>query len=66
MTTEQQEGKTPAEKAEMIQLKLCNELGALAIDRTSKEIFQKVEKDERKSNEIPLMEESSLSTASLV
>jgi 1-acyl-sn-glycerol-3-phosphate acyltransferase len=41
ITTEMQEGKSIPEVAEMCQLEVANSLGTLAIDRTSKEIFQK-------------------------
>ena len=64
ITPAQQEGKTPAEKAEMVQLMLANHFGTLAIDRTSKEIFQKPS-HEKKSNEIPLIDDTS-STKSIV
>ena len=58
ITAAEQEGKTPTEKAEMVQLRLANFLGTLAIDRTSKEIFQKAAMD-KKSNEMPLIDDTS-------
>ena len=61
ITPEMQEGKSPSEIAEMAQLMMANNLGTLAIDRSSKEIFQKPKETPKITNTTPLLEESSLS-----
>jgi 1-acyl-sn-glycerol-3-phosphate acyltransferase len=43
---EQLKGKTPQERADMVQLAIANYLGTLAIDQTTKACFQAKEKPE--------------------
>jgi 1-acyl-sn-glycerol-3-phosphate acyltransferase len=45
VTTEQMAGKSPRERADMVQLIMANELGTLASSRSSHEIFPRKKKD---------------------